>query len=52
MGKVATSDALRFMKDCFKAVGAGVKPARQQAELLIAADMYGVMSCGINSLRE
>uniref|UniRef100_A0A2A4JUW3 Malate dehydrogenase n=1 Tax=Heliothis virescens TaxID=7102 RepID=A0A2A4JUW3_HELVI len=50
MGKVATSDALRFMADCLKAVGAAARAAEQQAELLIQADRFGHPSHGINRL--
>ncbi|XP_068620221.1 uncharacterized oxidoreductase YjmC-like [Battus philenor] len=50
MGKVATADALRFMADCLKAVGAACKPAQQQAELLLQADRLGHPSHGLNRL--
>ncbi|XP_047536131.1 uncharacterized oxidoreductase YjmC [Vanessa atalanta] len=50
MGKVATADALRFMTDCLKAVGAAAKAAQQQAELLIEADRVGHPSHGLNRL--
>ncbi|KAJ8717398.1 hypothetical protein PYW08_005797 [Mythimna loreyi] len=50
MGKVLTQDAQRFMVDCLKAVGAGKKPALQQAELLIEADKMGHHSHGMNRL--
>uniref|UniRef100_A0A2A4JTQ6 Malate dehydrogenase n=2 Tax=Heliothis virescens TaxID=7102 RepID=A0A2A4JTQ6_HELVI len=50
MGKVATSEALRFMADCLKAVGAAARAAEQQAELLIQADRFGHPSHGLNRL--
>lgn len=50
MGKVATKDAMRFMKDCLKAVGASDGPASQQAELLFQADRMGHPSHGLNRL--
>ncbi|KPJ10482.1 Malate dehydrogenase [Papilio machaon] len=50
MGKVATSEALRFMTDCLKAVGAASRPAQQQAELLLQADRLGHPSHGLNRL--
>lgn len=50
MGKVATVEALRFMAECFKAVGTAAKAAQQQAELLIEADRMGHPSHGLNRL--
>lgn len=50
MGKVATAEALRFMTDCLKAVGATASAAQQQAELLIEADRVGHPSHGLNRL--
>ncbi|XP_039759202.1 uncharacterized oxidoreductase YjmC-like [Pararge aegeria] len=50
MARVATSEALRFMTDCLKAVGASAKAAQQQAELLIEADRVGHPSHGLNRL--
>lgn len=52
MGKVLTSDAQRFMEECLKAAGAALKPAKQQAELLIMADKMGHPSHGMNRLGE
>ncbi|CAG9563787.1 unnamed protein product [Danaus chrysippus] len=50
MGKVATTEALRFMTDCLKAAGARAFPAHQQAELLLEADRLGHPSHGLNRL--
>ncbi|XP_026763494.2 uncharacterized oxidoreductase YjmC-like isoform X1 [Galleria mellonella] len=50
MGKVVTSEVLRFMTDCFKSVGANAKAAEQQAELLLRADRMGHPSHGLNRL--
>ncbi|XP_023946389.2 uncharacterized oxidoreductase YjmC [Bicyclus anynana] len=50
MARVATTEALRFMTDCLKAVGASAKAAQQQAELLIEADRVGHPSHGLNRL--
>lgn len=50
MGKVATTEAYRFMTDCLKAVGAAARAAEQQAELLIQADRMGHPSHGLNRL--
>ncbi|VVC96666.1 unnamed protein product [Leptidea sinapis] len=50
MAKVATTEALRFMTDCLKAVGTAAKAAQQQAELLIEADRLGHPSHGLNRL--
>lgn len=50
IGKVATTEAFRFMTDCLKAVGAAAKAAEQQAELLIQADKMGHPSHGLNRL--
>ncbi|XP_053614150.1 uncharacterized oxidoreductase YjmC isoform X2 [Plodia interpunctella] len=50
MAKVVTSEAVRFMGDCLKAVGASAKAAEQQADLLIQADKMGHPSHGLNRL--
>ncbi|XP_038211481.1 uncharacterized oxidoreductase YjmC-like isoform X2 [Zerene cesonia] len=50
MARVATREALRFMTDCLKAVGAASRAAQQQAELLIEADRVGHPSHGLNRL--
>ncbi|CAH2089768.1 unnamed protein product [Euphydryas editha] len=50
MGKVATTEALRFMTDCLKAVGTAATAAQQQADLLIEADRMGHPSHGLNRL--
>lgn len=52
MGKVATTEAYRFMADCLKAVGAAARAAELQAELLIQADRMGHPSHGLNRLGE
>ncbi|KAJ0173991.1 hypothetical protein K1T71_010137 [Dendrolimus kikuchii] len=50
MGTVKTSEAYRFMVDCFEAVGTPTEAAEQQAELLIQADKIGHSSHGLNRL--
>lgn len=50
MGKVKTSEAVRFMVDCLKAAGTATKAAEQQADLLIQADRLGHPSHGLNRL--
>ncbi|XP_075981645.1 putative oxidoreductase YjmC [Anticarsia gemmatalis] len=52
MSLVKLSEARRFMIDCFKAVGAKLKPAEQHAEILVQADRMGHQSHGLNRLEK
>ncbi|KAF2357372.1 Malate/L-lactate dehydrogenase-like [Trinorchestia longiramus] len=48
--KVPPSDALRFMKECMVAAGVEETKAAQHAEVLLAADLKGHFSHGLNRL--
>lgn len=50
--KICIDEARRFMVDCLVATGANRKVAKEQAQLLIEADIYGHPSHGMNRLGE
>ncbi|XP_067003787.2 uncharacterized oxidoreductase YjmC [Anabrus simplex] len=49
-GLVSRAEVERFITDCFVKVGCGKDSAKQQAQLLVAADYRGHFSHGLNRL--